>query len=86
MALRDGLAASLKGGDGAAGGGKDGAARNEKDAHAIFTPNEEIDFWAYQKAALKGDAQQRAAWLISWNESVRVILRIVNLVPTNLPI
>ena len=60
MALRDGLAASLKGGDGAAGGGKDGAARNEKDAHAIFTPNEEIDFWAYQKAALKGDAQQRA--------------------------
>ena len=56
LALRDGLAASLKGGAAA----KDGGAQNEKDAHAIFTPNEEIDFWGYQAAALKGDAQERA--------------------------
>ena len=56
LALRDGLGASLKGGAVT----KDGAARNEKDTHAIFTPNEEIDFWGYQAGALKGEPQQRA--------------------------
>ena len=56
IALRDGLAASLKGGEVT----KEGAAKNEKDAHAIVNPKEEIDFWAYQAAALKGDPQERA--------------------------
>ena len=56
LALRDGLASSLKGGAVT----KDGAAKDEKDTHAIFTPNEEIDFWGYQAAALKGDPQKRA--------------------------
>ena len=60
MALRDGLAASLKGGDVS----KDGASKNERDAHSIFTPNEEIDYWGYQAAALKGDQQHRAK---RWN-------------------